>query len=195
MDTATNSSRLLRVSLMELMAVLAAVGVGCAALKYAGDVWWTVLSAAALVGFLAAAVVAVVGRGPGQARAIGFVLCVGIYALLLWSAKVGNGQNRELDPYDGRLPTTKLLKPVFESLVVRTYIDAFTGKEMTNYNPPPGTVLGNSGTIISQETPDRGQFMAIGHLLWAVLFGYLGSRFAAWVDRRRRVRDSSEAAK
>jgi hypothetical protein len=192
MKAGSTSPRLLRVSLRELLVAFALIGVGCAALKYAGEAWWMVLSAVMLVGFLAAVIMAVVGRGPGQARAIGFVLCVGIYGVLIWSAQIGrgNGQNRELDPYEGRLPTTKLLKPLFELLVVRTWIDTFTGKEVPNYNPPPED--GNPGmgffpgAMGSRESPERGQFMAIGHLLWAVLFGYLGSRFAAWVAARRR---------
>jgi hypothetical protein len=195
MTAGSTSPRLLRVSLRELLAAFALMGVGCAALKYAGEVWWTVLSAAMLVGFLVAVIVAVVGRGPGQARAIGFVLCVGIYAVLIWSAQVGrgNGQNRELDPYEGRLPTTKLLKPLFEKLVARTWFDSFTGNEVPNYSPPPGvgvSGMGIGGAMYVRESPDRGQFMAIGHLLWAVLFGYLGCRFAVWVAARRRQQET-----
>jgi hypothetical protein len=32
---------------------------------------------------------------------------------------------------------------------------------------------------------DMGNFMAVGNLLWAWLFGYLGSRLAVWIYTRR----------
>jgi hypothetical protein len=94
-----------------LFLVLGLVAVGCASLKYAGEVWWIVLSSVMLAGFLAAAVVAVVGRGVMQARAIGFVLCVAIYMLLLWSAPIERDgtTSLEFESYTGKLPTTKLL--------------------------------------------------------------------------------------
>ncbi|HEX5103743.1 MAG TPA: hypothetical protein VFV87_08040 [Pirellulaceae bacterium] len=189
MASPQTSPSFLRISLLELLLLLAAVAVGCAALKYAGEVWWIVLSSALLVGFLAAAVVAVVGRGPGQARAIGFVLCVMIYMPLIWAAPLDT--SRELDPHAGRLPTTKLLGAIFESIVSRKQVDMATGQPVANSNSgysgayPP--TLGYSMTL-TQESPDRGQFMAIGHLLWALLLGYLGSRLAVWVDGRRRQR-------
>jgi hypothetical protein len=162
---------LLRISLRELLAGLAFVAVACAALKYAGERWWTVLSAVALVGFLAAAVVAVIERWPSQARAMGFVLCVAVYALLVWSGPdyAGNQHNSELDPYSGRLPTTKVMRPLFEALVTRQQI----------------MMSGFGGAMMTQESPDRGQFMAIGHLLWAIVLGYFGSRFAGWLYARR----------
>lgn len=43
-----------------------------------------------------------------------------------------------------------------------------------------------------KEFPDRYQFMVLGHLLWALLWGYVGGRFAGWVyDRRMRREDTS----
>ena len=165
-------SSLFRLSLRELLLALAFVALACAALKYAGEVWWTVLSAGVLIVFLAATVLAVVARGQEQALAIGFVLCVAIYGLLIWSAPIdpGDQQSRELDPYSGSLPTTKVMRPLFDALVTRTQ------------TPMSGF---GGGVMMTRETPERSQFMAISHLLWALALGYLGSRFAGWIYARR----------
>jgi hypothetical protein len=192
MNGSGSPARFLRVSLWELFLVLGLVAVGSASLKYAGEVWWIVLSSVMLAGFLAAAVAAVVGRGPMQARAIGFVLCVAIYLLLIWSAPVNNNgtASRELDPYTGRLPTTRLLRPLHTALSTQTWIDAATGRPMPNFDPHAGIGL----NVYSRDSLDRGQFTAIGHLLWAFLLGYLGSRLAAWIDVRRGQQQGSPSS-
>jgi hypothetical protein len=192
MNVSGSPAGFLRLSLWELFLVLGLVAVGCASLKYAGEVWWIVLSSVMLAGFLAAAVVAVVGRGPMQARAIGFVLCVAIYMLLLWSAPSINGgsASREFDPYTGQLPTSKLLRPLHAALSTQTWIDSATGQLIPNFDPRAGMAL----NVFSVDSLDRGHFMAIGHLLWAFLIGYLGSRLAAWIDARRRQQQDGVAA-
>jgi hypothetical protein len=185
MNVSRSPASFLRVSLWELFLVLGLVGVGCASLKYAGEVWWIVLSSAMLAGFLVGAVAAVVGRGAMQARAIGFVLCVAIYMLLVfWSAPFNDDgtTSREFDPDTAHLPTTKLLLPLHAALSTLIWIDASTGKPMPNFDPHTGTGL----NVYSVDSINRAYFMAIGHLLWAFLIGYLGSRLAAWIDARRR---------
>jgi hypothetical protein len=188
-DGAMNGSRspasFLRVSLWELFLVLGLVAVGCASLKYAGEVWWIVLSSVMLAGFLAAAVAAVVGRGAMQARAIGFVLCVAIYLLLVfWSAPFNDDgtTSREFDPATAHLPTTRLLLPLHAALSTQIWIDASTGRPMPNFDPHSGIGL----NVHSVDSVNRVHFMAIGHLLWAFLLGYLGSRLAVWMDACRR---------
>ena len=192
MNASGSPARFLRISLWELFLVLGLVAVGCASLKYAGDVWWIVLSSAMLAGFLAAAVVAVVGRGPMQARAIGFVLCVAIYLLLVWSAPLNNDRtaSREFDPYTGHLPTTKLLGRLHAALSTQTWVDSVTGRPIPNFDPHAGMGL----NIFSVDSINLSHFMAIGHLLWAFLLGYLGSRLAAWIDARRRQQQDGVAA-
>lgn len=191
MNVSGSPASFLRVPLWELFLVLGMVAVGCASLKYAGEVWWIVLSSAMLAGFLAAAVVAVVGRGAMQARAIGFVLCVAIYMLLIWSAPSSNNgtASREYDPYTGHLPTTKLLGPLHAALSTQSWIDSATGQPIPNFDPHSG--IGFNVAMV--DSLDRGQFMAIGHLLWAFLIGYLGSRLAAWIDARRQQRAGNES--
>lgn len=189
MDRRAARPRLLRISLRELLLLLGLCAVGCAALKYAGDGWWTILSTGALLLFLAAAVTAAVDRGRPQAVATGFVLAATIYALLLYAApRDGSEQSRELDPYNGKLPTTRLLKPLFEAIVSRTWIDGNTGQEISNYDgsPSAGGFFGGMGPAVHlRESPPRESFMAIGHLLWTLLLGYFGARLADYLYLRR----------
>jgi hypothetical protein len=112
------------------------------------------------------------------------VLCVAIYMLLVWSAPINNRgtASREFDPYTGRLPTTKLLRPLYAALSTQTGIESVTGQEVPGFDPRSGMGM----NMMSVDSLDRGQFMAIGHLLWAFLIGYLGSRLAAWIDAQRR---------
>jgi hypothetical protein len=181
MDPANPHTRWLRFSLREVLLVLAFVALGCAALKYAGGLWLSVLSAGVLLLFMGAAVVAAVDRGHRQAKALGFALCMAIYGILFWSAPATSpNQNPELDPHAGSLPTSKALAPLFSAIVKRSYHDLTTGQEVAPPAPPHFVF---SGYV--QETPDRGQFMATGHLLWTVLLGYFGSRLGLWAYTRR----------
>jgi hypothetical protein len=178
---------LVHVSLREMLLALAFVALACASLKYAGEVWWMVLSATALVGFLAAAVVAVVARGRGQAQAIGFVLCVAIYAVLILSTpSVSSDRVPKPDPF-GWSPSTKILGHLFEMLSTRTYVDLRTGEIVVDYDP-----ASSSRRVGARVSPDRVYFMTIGHLLWAMILGYFGSRFAGWIYGRRIQREKKE---
>ena len=183
MDSANPHPSLFRFSLRELLLLLAFFAIGCAALRYAGGLWLIGLSSSVLLLFMIAAVLAAVDRGHRQAQAIGFALCMAIYAILFWSTPVPMNVevNPELDPYTGRLPTSKALFPLFEAIVKRSYHDMMTGKEVAAPTPGPGF----GGAFSVRETPDRGQFMATGHLLWTLLLGYLGSRVALWAYARR----------
>lgn len=190
-----STTRRLRISLQELLILVAFIALGCAALKYANDVWCTILAASVLLLVMAAAVAALVDRGRRQAMAIGFTVCAAIYGVAFWAAPLENTgmQSRELDPYTGRLPTTTLLKPIFEGTVRRTWYDFQTGQELPNYDPQkPQTALGAGGgpyffasNIGSREFPDRGKFMTVGHWLWVLLVSYCGARFAEWLFLRR----------
>jgi hypothetical protein len=179
MDSANPHPSLFRFSLRELLLLLACFAIGCAALRYAGGLWLIGLSSSVLLLFMIAAVLAAVDRGHRQAQAIGFALCVAIYGVLFWSAPLTTNveQSPELDPYSGRLPTSKALAPLFEIIVKRTYHDMATGQEVAG--------LAAGLAIVQREIPDRGQFMATGHLLFALAVGYLGSRVALWAYARR----------
>jgi len=158
---------------------------------------------------LAAVITALVGRGELRAAAIGFAVCVLAYAILFRAAPTdtNTGRSQELDPYSGSLPTTRLLLPVFRSMVKGAYFDYQTGKELPDFdpkNPASATVVGGGmgggfgggmgggfggSSVFFRESPQRENFMAVGHILWALALGYLGGRFAVWVDRRSRIAD------
>ena len=188
-----------RFSLRHLLALVAAVAVALAALKFAGDVWWTVLSTAALVVFLAAAVIAFMERGGRQAAAIGFVVCAGIYGTLLFVVQLWHdGRSGEFDPYEGILPTTKIMFPVFQATVTNTWTDSATGEIIPDFDPANPGPYNVSGSFFSgqqyakhQEIPYRTDFMRVAHLLWAVLFGFVGGWFAGFVYRRRVAREGA----
>lgn len=182
----------IQISLRELLLLVAFFAIGCAALKTAGNVWWTVLSAFTLLVFMGFATVAAVDRGPRQSFALGFVICTAIYGVLLGSQPAVGAvapSNRELDPYTGKMPTTKLLLPVFQAMMSVKWVDSKTGEEIPNYDPSQASVVSSGSFVSYSEAPHRQDFMAIGHLLWCVLFGYAGGHVARVVYLRRVSRD------
>jgi len=192
-------SQLFRFSLRELLLAVTFIAVGCAALKFAGDAWMIAISSFTLLLFMAAVVIVLVGRGPRQAQAIGFVACALIYGVILtFVPKLSNpgmfgggnpgSQHPEFDPYEGNLPTTKLLFPLFQTIVTNSYIDGTTGKEIPDYNPATDSAAFAARGMFPpfhNESPMRGDFMTIGHLLWTLLLGLAGGRFAHFVYCRR----------
>ena len=52
-------------------------------------------------------------------------------------------------------------------------------------------VANNQPVALHQESPDRTNFMRVAHVLWALLFGYAGAHFAAFVYRRRAARETA----
>jgi hypothetical protein len=180
MNSPRPSPSAVHLSLRELLLALAFVAVACAALKHAGDVWWALLSAALLLAFLAAAVVAVVGRGPGQARAIGFVLCVTIYIGLTITGLLNHG-----------LPTFALLNAAYPVVATTEWLDLKTGRVISEEQALNADLELSVG---SRQLPEQRDFFAVGHLLWAVTLGYLGSRFAGWVYARRLQREERPPA-
>lgn len=187
MNSADSDHNPWRFTLAEILSLLALVAVGCAALRYAGEVWATALSAVVFAVFMIAATLAVVGRGALQSRAVGTSIFIAIYGVLFWAAPsaggIGNSQSSELHPGTGHLPTSKALKPLYEVIVKRMYID---DSGNTTASLPPGV-----GFLHRVEVPQSDHFMAVGHALWAILLGYLGSRVGYWAYTRR-TRTSNE---
>jgi hypothetical protein len=165
-----------RYTIRELALVISFLAVACAALKYASEVWWLVLSASALLGIMAAAVMAVADRGRRQAMAAGFVVCVVIYMAVSRS-----------ESQDWSLPTTKVLQWVYESMAIITWRSAIHGEIVLDYEP---SELNPNLFMVPESSINRTQLIQIGHLLFAIAFGYLGSRFAGWIYQRR-ARESS----
>jgi hypothetical protein len=175
-------------SLRELLVLVLFVGLALASFPLAGGIVWSVTVMLSFFLCTGMAIVAFVGRHEQQAFAIGFVIPVVTYACVL----LVMGQN-ELDPYNGKLVTSQALRPVFESVVTRKWVDLLTQKEVPNDDPRVITQqaggMVTSGVGLS-ESLDRPSFMGFGHLLFALVFGYVGGKFAVAVYRRQRRGDS-----
>ncbi len=184
---------MLRLSLRELLVLVAFVALAIVSLKYASDVWLAIVLAVTMLAFFVALIVAAVDRGPRQAFAIGFALTMAGYWLIVMTgtktvANVGS-MNIEFDHMQGRLPTTRLLRYMHAAVEHGGYYDYSTGKEVPNYDPAErantGGGFGGATSIGYREVPGREVFMPVGHCWWGLLLGYLGGLFAGFVYRRR----------
>jgi hypothetical protein len=202
-------------SLRQLMMLVAAVAVAIVSLKYASDAWLAIVAAVAMLAFFAAVIVAAVDRGPRQAFAIGFALTVAVYALVVMNGEKefpnGRSRNIEFDQWDGKLPTTRLLRYMHIAVDHGGYYDRATGQEIPDYDPATdpnrntagggfgGGGLGGGGfgagpRVAFRELPPRESFMPVGHLWLGLLLGYLGGLFAVYVYSRRMREQKSLAA-
>ena len=145
-----------------------------------GGLLASIVTAIAIVASTALAIVAVVGRKELRSFAIGFLIPVVAYSAMLLS--IGKS---ELDPYAGKLPTTKLIRPAFEMIVKIEYVDFTTGEALPDYDPAanPGLGGGGFGGVGIREIPDRSTFMSLAHVILAMICGYIGAKFAVWIDR------------
>ncbi len=160
------------------------VGLGIASLRAGGMLAAATVCISVTI-ILAIAIIAFVGRGQLKCFATGFMIPLTAYAFLHIAAG-----DAELDPFQGELPTTRLLRPIYRVVVTRTWLDAVSGKELPDYQPgtmparheggflPPGVTR-----VVRSETPDRTAFMTLGHVLLAMGIGYVGGKFAVVVQR------------
>lgn len=185
-----------RISLRELLAAVALVAFATVSLKYASEGWVTIVAGLALLAFFAAIIVAVADHGPRQVSAIGFAIVMLVYGLIVmntppaYSPPDRPARTSEFDHWEGRLPTTRLLRYVHHVFDASRYVDN-TGKEIPNYDPANPIIPVNVGgmgfgpSASLDERPPRNQFTSIGHLWWGLLLGYIGGRFAGFVYARR----------
>jgi hypothetical protein len=195
--------RLFRLSLREMLALVALVALAIASLKYANDVWVAIVAAVVMIALFSALIVAVMDRGPRQAFAMGAALTMVAYGMVLSTGhrtREGYSRNIEFDQWEGRLPTTRLLRYVYKVVDNGYYFDQRTGKVIPNYDPntprpnDPGFIGGGFafGPVASRmEIPPREKFMPVGHCWWALILGYAGGQFARFVYWRR-LRDEQK---
>jgi uncharacterized iron-regulated membrane protein len=158
-----------RISLRHLFALVTLAALAVVSLKYASAAWAAILPAAAMIVFVAAVIVAIVGRGPGQAFAIGMVVVTAAYGVLRYLETTPN-ENRVV------LPTTSALVALQN-----------TSSDVRAVNPRTGNVLGTPPQpgSFTKRFPELHYFLPIGHAWFALLFGYLGGHFAQFVYSRR----------
>jgi hypothetical protein len=195
---------MMQISLRQLMLLVVAVAVAIVSLAYASELWLVIVVGGTMLAFFAALILSAVDRGPRQAFAIGFALTmVGYWSIVLMSTKsvpnpsLGN-VNGEFDQWEGRLPTTWLLRYIHMGVDRSGYYDFAKGVEVPDYDPAKdpnrnggggfgalGGGLGGRSNISYRELPPREYFMPTGHCWWGLLLGYLGGLFAAFVYARR----------
>jgi hypothetical protein len=177
-----------QLSLRSLLIFMALVALAIVSLRFSSVGWRTVVIGVALVSLWMALIVAVVDRGPRQAFAAGFMVSMAAYAISLFSIPTISQQrdhNPEFNPAIGRLPTTRLLSPLYEAIAETRWVDLRTGQEAIGYDPRTQGAAPGSQWITAAQLPQREVFMTIGHVWWAMLLGLCGGWFAQWVYLRR----------
>jgi hypothetical protein len=182
------SRPLVQWSLRELLVLVFFAGLAFASFPLAGGIVWSVTVMLSFFVCTGLAILCFVGRRELRAFSIGFVIPVVAYACVMLAV----GQN-ELDPYNGKLLTSRALRPVYETVVTRKWVDLLTQKEVPSDDPRVATQQTMGGVMTGvglSESLDRPPFMALGHLLFALAFGYVGGKFAVAVYRRQQRGDS-----
>ena len=172
-------------SLRTVLVLVALVAVAIVSLRFA-TVEWRILSVAiAATSFVAAVVLAALGRGVRRAFAIGFATTMLLYVLVLdampWQGMAGVRGRTEFNPDVGTLPTTRLLRPLYHAAADVRWVDIRTGRTV----PTPDAAASTSPYLSMGESPSREDFMVIGHAWWAMLLGLCGGAFAQWLHQRR----------
>ena len=184
-----------QISLRQLFILVATIALAIVSLKYASEILLSLGAMAGAIVFVAAAIVAVVGRGPRQAFAIGFVAATVGYGLLIVSGGTRNSslglRYIELDiMYNVKLPTTRLLSFAHKQLKQELVLDA-QGNSITaqqrDLNNAADWKAGRLPSSQNAERPPSESFTRIGQLWFALLFGYLGGLFARFVYLRRQA--------
>jgi len=164
--------------------LIALAALAVVSLQFASALWETIVAAIIIVSFVMAAIVALVDRQARQAFAIGFAVSMVVYGVVLSLGSLSSSAaNPEFNPDTGKLPTTRLLRPVFAAVAESRWIDFRTGQEVPGYdpqNPGPGMQF-----VSLDERPERTAFMRIAHGWWALVLGYLGGWLARFVYLRR----------
>ncbi|MEZ6072325.1 MAG: hypothetical protein R3C10_19215 [Pirellulales bacterium] len=176
-----------------MIALVAFFAVAFAALKFANDVWWMIVMGAALVLFMAMAVMAVASLGAQRAFACGVVVCMAIYGSVIYLSG-----HKELVPQGERgLPTTWLLSTIFTvahaekqpGVSTTEFSGAYADRPMVGYGYGDYGGYGDGGYAMpfgeSRSWLPGEAFMAIGHVLWTIVLGLAGGVFAVFVYARR----------
>ena len=183
-----------QLSLRSLLVFMALCALAIVSLRFATPGWQTAVSGITFVVFWAAAIVAIVDRGPRQVFAIGMAVSMAAYGVVLVAIpRDGNANfqyHTEFNPDAGRLPTTQLLSPIYRAVCEVSWYNMTTGKKVAGFDPATQANATPPANVTLSESPDRSTFMAIGHCWWAILLGLCGGWFARLVYLRRiRERD------
>jgi hypothetical protein len=167
----------MRFSVRELIVLIAFFAFGIASLR-AGGVLASITGFAGIVLIMALAITAFVGTGRLKSFSIGFILPLVVYAATVLLAKTN-----ELDPYEGRLPTTQVLRYAHQVLVRKIWTDLKTGNVIPDFD----ITKNPNRPVALDEYPDRSTFMPLAHMLLAMLIGWIGGKFALYIHQRQKA--------
>jgi hypothetical protein len=187
-----------RASLREMFLLVAAIALAILSLLGASIFWQGAVGLIVMLASGAAIITGIMERGSRQAFAIGFGVAMFGYALIVWNGeRYADGprknKNMELVGLDGQLPTSLLLHYLHLKIDRSGYIDANTGKDISeaelaktplDYSTGTGLVAGRPVQYV--QRPRQEVFSPIGHYWWGLLFGYIGGRFAENLYTRRK---------
>jgi hypothetical protein len=162
-----------RISLRQLFMFVALVAVAIVSLRYASPLWQGVIGMATMLAFFAAVLAGIFDRGPRQVFAIALALVMLAYGLAA---------------SQGRPPTTLILRALHGAMAEYHGRDANTGQVIPDFDLAKWQAdLAATGTtsIVVIPSPPEEEFMPIGHYWFALLFGYVGGKFARFVYLRR----------
>jgi hypothetical protein len=191
-----------RFTIGRILFVIGFAGLALAALRGADEVWDSGAFAAALVLFLAGALLAVHREGRNRSYWSGFVLC-GTTALVV----------SLIPPIEARLPTTKALTwldskvpgrnqaPIPAQTVLWSRLQSSAPGARTLTFSPDGSLLTDNVTgsspsqafttlrfLSNTTTGTTERFVSIGHTIIALVFGMIGGTFSTWLWNRKHDR-------
>ena len=162
----------LNFSIRNLLSAVGFIAVAAAALRYGGVLAWLTIGLVAAFALAMGIVVSVANR-TRRVFAIGFLFPFIAYGLVHYLSA-----HDETNLYDSKLPTTQLLKSVFQGIETREYYDRNTSEILADYDPDAPQAAGPRRSISWRETPERRSFATLGHALMAMMCGLAGGFFA-----------------
>jgi hypothetical protein len=198
-----------RISLRELLVLVALLAVAFVLLKFASPLTAVIVASIAMIVCGAMAVMAFVERGSRQAFAIGFTVIAVAFFYSLNSQGIGN-------PYNV-FPAERALTFLHRHLATRWIHDSITGErlrpvlptelEAGSSQPSRAELMDNPDLFVSRSAPFGAQspptnvlyhpsirhFISVGNSLLTLLFAYLGGKLAVWIYHRRVARECDNA--
>jgi hypothetical protein len=203
-----------RISLRELLLLLAFSAIACTSLINASVGWAIAIFGGTLLIGLALAIGGLAERGARQAAALGAAFAMVAYGAI-WilqpkseittTFNAHSQSSKEVLVDSGYLPTSKAIYILWD-WVNGTYLIEGNGRVVQRvspkystyaYNVPPSQTPSHwkGDPLISKGLPVPEDFLAIGHCLWALVFAYLGGKLAVWIYQRRVAREKESISR
>ena len=172
----------MRFSIKRMLAAVAGVAIGCAALLNANAVWAGLLYGVAIIAICAAILGIIYRKGRHRAFWCGFAV-FGWASLLLMGANPNGG-------WAVRLPSYQLMRYLHRIIVTEERVPLSDPRVSDEERIQAQQQVGVTGTTI--ELPDRFAFYAVGQwiclLLFALLGGFIGCCFHASASQKQALK-------